>query len=150
MLAAQKNTKVLKKEYTRALRVNSAIPHPSIMGTIRECGGKMHLAEESWTKAYEDLFEAFRNYDECGSPRRLNCLKTLVLANMLMKSKVDPLDAQETKPYKDHPEIKAMTDLVRAYQGNDINGFEKILQANQKNLMEDPFVHYHMFYFKTG
>ena len=60
-----------------------------------ECGGKMHLSEESWQAAYEDFFEAFKNYDESGSPRRINCLKMLVLANMLMKSKVDPFDAQE-------------------------------------------------------
>lgn len=44
-----------------------------------ECGGKMHLAEESWHAAYEDFFEAFKNYDESGSPRRINCLKMLVL-----------------------------------------------------------------------
>eukprot|EP00039_Didymoeca_costata_P019813 m.339041 g.339041 ORF g.339041 m.339041 type:complete len:444 (+) comp18637_c0_seq1:106-1437(+) len=140
MLALQKNTKELKKEYVRALKIKSAIPHPLIMGTIRECGGKMHLAEESWHAAYEDFFEAFKNYDESGSPRRINCLKMLVLANMLMKSKVDPFDAQESKPYKDNPEIKAMTDLVRAYQSNDIKDFEKILKTNRTNLMDDPFV----------
>lgn len=88
MLTLQKNTKDLKKEYARALKIKSAIPHPLIMGTIRECGGKMHLAEESWQAAYEDFFEAFKNYDESGSARRISCLKMLVLSNMLMKSKV--------------------------------------------------------------
>jgi len=140
MLTLQKNTKELKKEYVRALKIKSAIPHPLIMGTIRECGGKMHLSEESWQAAYEDFFEAFKNYDESGSPRRINCLKMLVLANMLMKSKVDPFDAQESKPYKENPEIKAMTDLVRAYQSNDIKDFERILRTNRTNLMDDPFV----------
>ena len=33
-------------------------------------------------------------------PRRVQCLKYLVLASMLMESKVDPFDAQEAKPYK--------------------------------------------------
>ena len=45
-------------------------------------------------------FQAFKSYDEAGVPRRVQCLKYLVLANMLMESKVDPFDAQEAKPYK--------------------------------------------------
>jgi len=32
--------------------------------------------------------------------RRVQCLKYLVLAYMLMESNVDPFDAQEAKPYK--------------------------------------------------
>lgn len=38
-------TDVLKALYQRALRVRSAVPHPKIMGIIRECGGKMHMSE---------------------------------------------------------------------------------------------------------
>ena len=144
MLAAQRNTKELKREYRRALQIDSAIPHPQIMGVIRECGGRMHIAEEEYAEAYSDFFEAFKNYDECGSSRRLNSLKMLVLANMLMKSEVDPFDAQESKPYKDNPEIKAMTDLVRAYQDHSIADFEKILRANRKNLTEDPVISEHI------
>ncbi len=32
--------------------------------------------------------------------RRVQCLKYLVLAYMLMETEVDPFDAQEAKPYK--------------------------------------------------
>lgn len=35
--------------YQRALKVRSAVPHPKIMGIIRECGGKMHMSEGSGT-----------------------------------------------------------------------------------------------------
>ena len=61
---------------------------------IRECGGKMHLREGEFEKAHTDFFEAFKNYDESGSPRRTTCLKYLVLANMLMKSGINPFDSQ--------------------------------------------------------
>jgi hypothetical protein len=44
--------------------------------------------------------QAFKNYDEAGNPRRVQCLKYLVLASMLSDSSVDPFDAQEAKPYK--------------------------------------------------
>jgi len=144
MYTAQKNNKKLKALYEQSLHIKSAIPHPLIMGVIRECGGKMHLREGEYEKAHTDFFEAFKNYDESGSPRRTTCLKYLVLANMLMKSGINPFDSQETKPYKNDPEILAMTNLVSAYQNNDINDFEKILKTNRQNIMEDPFIREHI------
>ena len=63
--------------------------------------------------------------------RRIQCLKYLVLANMLMESNVDPFDAQEAKPYKNDGEVLAMTNLVNAYQENNILEFEKILRTNK-------------------
>ncbi|UYV73838.1 COPS2 [Cordylochernes scorpioides] len=144
MYTAQKNNKKLKKLYEQSLHIKSAIPHPLIMGVIRECGGKMHLREGEYEKAHTDFFEAFKNYDESGSPRRTTCLKYLVLANMLMKSGINPFDSQEAKPYKNDSEILAMTNLVSAYQNNDINEFEKILKNNRKNIMDDPFIREHI------
>ncbi|XP_048337892.1 COP9 signalosome complex subunit 2 isoform X1 [Sphaerodactylus townsendi] len=136
MYTAQKNNKKLKALYEQSLHIKSAIPHPLIMGVIRECGGKMHLREGEFEKAHTDFFEAFKNYDESGSPRRTTCLKYLVLANMLMKSGINPFDSQEAKPYKNDPEILAMTNLVSAYQNNDITEFEKILKTNHSNIMD--------------
>jgi COP9 signalosome complex subunit 2 len=114
------------------------------MGVIRECGGKMHLREGEYEKAHTDFFEAFKNYDESGSPRRSTCLKYLVLASMLMKSDINPFDSQEAKPYKNDPEILAMTNLVNAYQSNDIVGFEKILNDNRNSIMDDMFIREHI------
>lgn len=53
-----------------------------------------------------DCSQAFKNYDEAGNVRRVQCLKYMVLANMLMESNVDPFDAQEAKPYKQDPEVR--------------------------------------------
>lgn len=82
-----------------------------------------------WNRASEDFFESFRNYDEAGSPQRIQVLKYLVLANMLTGSEVNPFDSQETKPYKNDPQIKAMTDLVDAYQRREVHLAEKILRG---------------------
>ena len=57
MYTEQKNTKRLKQLYQKALYVKSAIPHPRIMGIIRECGGKMHMHERIWSEAATDFFE---------------------------------------------------------------------------------------------
>eukprot|EP00246_Nothoceros_aenigmaticus_P012024 TRINITY_DN3540_c0_g1_i2.p1 TRINITY_DN3540_c0_g1~~TRINITY_DN3540_c0_g1_i2.p1 ORF type:complete len:441 (+),score=106.13 TRINITY_DN3540_c0_g1_i2:189-1511(+) len=140
MYTETKNNKKLKQLYQKALSIKSAIPHPRIMGIIHECGGKMHMAERQWAEAATDFFEAFKNYDEAGTQRRIQCLKYLVLANMLMESEVNPFDGQEAKPYKNDSEILAMTNLVAAYQRNEIFEFEKILKNNRKTIMDDPFI----------
>ncbi|KAK8192355.1 PCI domain-containing protein [Phyllosticta paracitricarpa] len=131
MYAETRNNKRLKALYQRALKVRSAVPHPKIMGIIREC--------ENWKEAQSDFFESFRNYDEAGSLQRIQVLKYLVLTTMLMKSDINPFDSQETKPYKNDPRIAAMTDLVDAFQRDDIHEYEKVLQ-NNKELLADPFI----------
>ncbi|KAJ8766824.1 hypothetical protein K2173_008378 [Erythroxylum novogranatense] len=77
MYTETKNNKKLKMRFS-TLAIKSAIPHPRIMGIIQECGGKMHMIS--------------LNYDEAGNQRRIQCLKYLVLANMLMESEVNPFD----------------------------------------------------------
>lgn len=59
---------------------------------------RLTIAAGNWNRASEDFFESFRNYDEAGSPQRIQVLKYLVLANMLTGSEVNPFDSQETKP----------------------------------------------------
>ncbi|MCE3214755.1 hypothetical protein HAX54_053248 [Datura stramonium] len=34
----------------------------------------MHMAERQWAEAATDFFEAFKNYDEAGNQRRIQCL----------------------------------------------------------------------------
>lgn len=139
MLAETKNNKQLKTLYQRALQVKSAVPHPRIMGIIRECGGKMHMSEENWDEAQSDFFESFRNYDEAGSLQRIQVLKYLLLTTMLMKSNINPFDSQETKPYRNDPRISAMTELVDAYQRDDVHGYQRTLQ-NNPDLLSDSFI----------
>lgn len=62
----------------------------------------------------------------------------------LMKSGINPFDSQEAKPYKNDPEILAMTNLVVSYQNDDINEFESILRSNRNNIMADPFIREHI------
>ncbi|KFA62261.1 hypothetical protein S40285_06497 [Stachybotrys chlorohalonatus IBT 40285] len=139
MFAEKKNNKQLKALYQRALKVRSAVPHPRIMGIIRECGGKMHMSEENWKEAQSDFFESFRNYDEAGSLQRIQVLKYLLLTTMLMRSDINPFDSQETKPYKSDPRISAMTELVEAYQRDEVHTYEQVLQNNQ-DILADPFI----------
>ncbi|KAK4705365.1 COP9 signalosome complex subunit 2, partial [Phenoliferia sp. Uapishka_3] len=159
MYGETKNNKKLREIYEKSSRVRSAIPHPRIQGVLRECGGKMYMSEKDWPKAQIDFFEAFKSYDEAGSPQRIQVLKYLVLAHMLMDSQINPFDSQETKPYKNDREIVAMTNLVSAYQRRDVHEAEKILRGarvpsppsdlnthqilltdNRATIMDDPFI----------
>ena len=99
MYGEMKNNKKQREIYDKTLNVKSALSNPKINGVIRECGGKMHMNEKEWAKAQIDFFEAFKNYDEVGSGQRIQVLKYLVLAHMLMGSKINPFDSQETKPF---------------------------------------------------
>ncbi|CCX06312.1 Similar to COP9 signalosome complex subunit 2; acc. no. Q5B3U7 [Pyronema omphalodes CBS 100304] len=144
MYSELSNNQKLKDLFKAAQRVRSAVPHPKIMGIIRECGGKMHMSQENWEEANSDFFESFRNYDEAGSLQRIQVLKYLVLAAMLMKTKINPFESQETKPYRSDPRIIAMTDLVEAYQHNDIHRYEAILEKNKDEILSDPFIRMHI------
>ena len=108
------------------------------MGVIKECGGKMWMGERkslgscveksihdiliipgisrtgNWEKAYQDFYESFKQYDESGSTQRIQVLKYLVLATMLMGSDINPFEAQETKPYVRLPvAMRQLIDVIR-------------------------------------
>jgi len=61
-----------------------------------------------------------------------------------MKSEINPFESQETKPYKSDPRIVAMTDLVEAYQHNEIHRYESILEKNKNDILSDPFIREHI------
>ena len=139
----QKDNAKLAQLYNKALSIQSAIPHPKVVGIIRECGGKMYMMQKDWEKARTDFFEGFKNFDEAGEHRRLTCLKYLVLANMLSESKINVFDSQEAKPYEKDKEIVAMTQLTDAFLHDEIKEFERVLRMNKKAIMEDSFIkHY--------
>ncbi|KAG4220580.1 hypothetical protein PC116_g30941 [Phytophthora cactorum] len=56
-----------------------------------------------------------------------------------MKSDINPFDSQETKPYRNDPRIAAMTELVDAYQRDDMETYVNVLQKNQ-DILADPFI----------
>jgi len=144
LYSRQKDNKKLREVFNRALTVRGGIPHPRTIALIQEFGGKMHMAAREYESAGKTFFQAFKSYDEAGDPNRLRCLKYLVMASMLHASTINPFDSQEARPYRDDPEIVAMTNLVQAFHSNDIQAFEKILRENQGRIMEDEFVREHV------
>lgn len=51
-----RNFKKLKEIYNASNNVRSAIPHPRIMGVIKECGGKMWMGERESAPSFAQLW----------------------------------------------------------------------------------------------
>jgi len=110
------------------------------MGIIREEGGKMHMSEGNWDEAYNELYEAFRNYQEAGNARAKDCLKYVVLASMLALSDINPFAAREAKVFSEDKEILAMADLRMSLESNDLARFERLLKDKRNRIVDEPFL----------
>lgn len=122
--------------YHKALRVKNAIPSPMVNGIIKEAGGKVNAKAGSWNAAFSSFFDAFHSYDEAGHSRRLQCLKYLCVANMMMLSNINPFEGAETRPYVALPEIVPMVKLVTAFQTSNVDDFEKVLGEYRDELVD--------------
>ncbi|KDD74817.1 hypothetical protein H632_c1055p1, partial [Helicosporidium sp. ATCC 50920] len=111
----------------RALAIRSAVPHPRIVGIVRESSGHAALASGAYEAAATDFFEAFKSYDEAGSSARLACLHYVALSTLLMGSDVDPFDSQEARPYRAEPGLQATARLVAAFRAADVAGLSAAL-----------------------
>ncbi|KAJ2553686.1 hypothetical protein EV175_002853 [Coemansia sp. RSA 1933] len=140
MYSARGEAHKLKNMYLECTSIKFAISHPRVAGFIEECGGKMYMNEHNWSKAQSSLFDAFKNYDEAGSPRRIVVLKYLVLASMLCESEISPLASPEAKAYENDPAIVAMAKMIKAYESQDASSFERVLDENKDEIEGDPFI----------
>lgn len=143
LYSRQNDNKRLRETFHKAMAVCGGIPHPRTIALIQELGGKMYMANREYDHAEKTFFQAFKSYDEAGDSSRLRCLKYLVLASMLHASAINPFDSQEARPYRDDPEIQAMTNLVQAFHANDVTEFENILKKNKRTL-NDEFIAEHV------
>jgi COP9 signalosome complex subunit 2 len=120
--------------------LSHAIVDPTTMGVIHEDCGKMLMGEKKWTEAYQEFFSGFSRHSETANPRARECLKYVVLANMLSLSNINPFSTKEASAYQDAPVIQAMIQLREAYTKNDAKKFESILRDPKINLLSDTFL----------
>jgi len=141
MCTLNKNSLRMKEIYPKTINLTSAIADPRNIAVIRESGGKMYMSEKKWEAAYNEFFEAFKNYQETGNSTRAKVmLKYVVLANMLALSDINPFDSREAKVYQDDPEISAMASLRSAYEQNDIRTIDNLLTNPSYRILSDSFI----------
>ena len=94
----------------------------------------------NWDEANNELYKAFRNYQEAGNVRAKDCLKCVVLASMLALSDINPFAAREANVFAEDKEILAISDLRQCLEANDLLRFEKTLRNKQNRIMDEPFL----------
>jgi COP9 signalosome complex subunit 2 len=88
MYSELRDNKRLTELFHRATAVRTAVAHPSTVGVIHECGGKMYMRDRAWDRARLEFLEAFKGYEEAGATTKtVQCLRYLLLANMLSDSR---------------------------------------------------------------
>lgn len=127
----------LRLVYAKTLQTSTAVPHPKIMGVIKSCGGRLYVDDLRWEEAAESFFESFQNFDEAGMIERLTSLQYYVLTCMLANTGINPFESQETKPYKDHPMMAPLVQLVSAFEIHDLDAFNHCVKKNESVLHKD-------------
>ncbi|ESS63778.1 putative proteasome regulatory non-ATPase subunit 6 [Trypanosoma cruzi] len=117
----------MRETFFLATSIVNTIPPSRVMGGVMECGGKMYIHFRDWQSAFRAFSDAFLHYNESGDPRKIGCLKYLVLTRMLGGSTIDPFARQETKVYEETPEIVPVATLMRSFAANDVRGFLEVM-----------------------
>lgn len=103
------------------------------------------MEDGAYDEAYATLFDAFKYYQDIGSDLRIPCLKYMLFANMLKEvskkeDKINPFDSKEVANMRNHASIEPISQLLDAYERNNIRAFERLLRENAKDIMEDEFL----------
>lgn len=94
--------------YPQTLKLQSVINNPRVNGIIKECGGKMLMIEKQGKRALEQMFEAFKCYQEIGdSVKAKTLLKYTILGSIISDDSLDYSSTNESKVFKSDPEIQA-------------------------------------------
>ena len=107
----------------------------------------MHGDEGEWQRAYTEFYSAFIHYAEIGNRERAKqCLKYVVIANMLSGGEQNPFDAREAKVFQQEADVTAIVSLRAAYERCDVPAFNSALAditADARSLGET-FIPHHL------
>lgn len=138
----------LNQLYRKSMTITTAVTHPKIMGTIRECGAKVHFYRGNYEKARLEFYECFKNFDETGSPLKKKILKYLTLCSMLAENEVNPFESQETQTYSQLSEYTNLILLIKCYDELDLQGFNGIIEKIKAE--NDPLANDEIFNFASN
>ena len=138
MCQVTKDKKRMSRVYPKTTKLIAVINDPRVMGIIKECGGKMYMAEKKWILALSELNDCFKNYQEGGNVKAKNVLVYVILSSILANSEVDYMASREAQVYSDDRDIVAITKLKNAYRNNDIKMIQYVLNDKKNTIFSDP------------
>lgn len=137
------NSVKLKALYEKTKDLTAAVKDPKSQSVIRECWGQMYGDQGQWSRAYAEFYSAFNSYSEIGNRERAKqCLKYVVVANLLSGGSHNPFDAREAKVYQTDPDIDAVDQMRKAHENMDVTKFNKALEELTKD--GDKFIYRHI------
>eukprot|EP01084_Bolivina_argentea_P266222 451481_1 len=148
-MSATNNVTLLNELFERTKQLSADVNDPRSMSVIKECWGKYSATKNEWNKAYQYLFDAFRNYQDIGHPNVKQCLKYVVIASMLSNIDTNPFATQEAAVFKTYSDIAAIASLLDAFDNDDIKQFEETLHMYKDKILNDEFIDKYMPLVKT-
>lgn len=133
LCAETNDSKRMRDIYPKTEKLSTVINDPRVSGVIKEHGGKLYMKEKQWKKACDELFEAFKCYQEVANSNAKTILKYVILASMISDSEINYADTREAKVYQEDKEIGALMRLRQAYEKDDYNDIFDILNQVQKD-----------------
>ena len=86
------------------------------------------MGEKRWDVALDELFEAFKSYQEIGNSNKAKMiLKYVILGSIISDSKINFSNTREAQVYKDDQEIAQITKIRTCYEKNEFNSILNIL-----------------------
>ena len=130
--------------FEKTSKLGADVHDDQSMSVIRECWGKMYASMNQWDEACGHFFDAFRAYSRVGHENTKQCLKYVVIASMLAKNAPNPFASQDAGVYRDNPAITPISNLLDAFENDNIKNFETVLIQNRASILMDDFIKEHM------
>ena len=94
----------------------------------------MLMIEKQGKRALEQMFEAFKCYQEIGdSSKAKTLLKYTILGSIISDDSLDYSSTNESKVFKSDPEIQACIAIRQAYDANEMNTILEKLNEIEKD-----------------
>jgi COP9 signalosome complex subunit 2 len=137
-----KNVKESKKLYIQAYTLNQdqIINDTRLSAIINEEGGKLHLRQKEYDFALEKFKSAFHHYEQSGNIRAKTLLKYAILSTIISRSRKNIISPEEARPYINDEKLKAMLDLLSAYEEMDISRINQVWNERISKIEDDIFI----------
>eukprot|EP00922_Rhytidocystis_sp_ex-Travisia-forbesii_P015893 GHVS01023675.1.p1 GENE.GHVS01023675.1~~GHVS01023675.1.p1 ORF type:complete len:446 (+),score=97.75 GHVS01023675.1:569-1906(+) len=125
----------------KAQAIRSAAADPKDLAIIGHEHGHICMTQKNWNIAYNEFFEAFRNYQEAASSSRgKRALICAVFCNMMAESQINPFDSQEARSYQNDVELTQIIALRTAFEAKDMKSFLKVLVESDNSIPAEPLL----------
>ena len=120
------------KNYELAVRIGHNCLMPVQEAMLKHIEGYRLFKEKDVKSARAKFFEAFRDFNEAGSDKRVKSLAYCALAAMAAHEDVNLFMAPEVKEFACHPVVAPLAQLMHAYHQADIIEFSDRLESAEK------------------